>query len=341
MATNHEEVKIKLGVDQSSITGGLAAAEGKFAAFGKKITAGFKQVGLGLASALGLSSIRGAINDVAADIDEMFDDIDVKAMKLERKLERLKQLSPQERSDIVAGDVALDEGMAGVKMFVAKQAAKAAALAREIGASGFNPFSIAHGKGMIQAHDEEIKRDTARLKAERAANEAKANAEKMVELKKREAAVHEHILKVTAAAFKLAEAERLARANAMSEAQGGVANARGSLFSAFRGLSDVSLGEAQSLVGLQELPGLNFSKKQVADIQRSQLLQRQAQQARIDGNFSRADSLTSERLDILKRNSFLAEADRNPLKVLEDHLTTAQETLKELRAGIPIKAVKK
>jgi hypothetical protein len=92
---------------------------------------------------------------------------------------------------------------------------------------------------------------------------------------------------------------------------------------------------------LQELPGLNFSKKQVADIQRSQLLQRQAQQARIDGNFSRADSLTSERLDILKRNSFLAEADRNPFKVLEDHLTTAQETLKELRAGIPIKAVKK
>lgn len=129
-----------------------------------------------------------------------------------------------------------------------------------------------------------------------------------------------------------ASAERkLALTKAIADAEKGVGAAEGNLGAGLRALSDTSLGEAnaitESALGAQNLPALKLSRRQMEDIRKANLLERQAKQARINGNDKLADDLSKKRLKLLNDNPWLSEMDRNPLKVAEEQLRTAQEML--------------
>jgi hypothetical protein len=105
-------------------------------------------------------------------------------------------------------------------------------------------------------------------------------------------------------------------------------------FSQFiRSQSDTSLSEAFSIVdaerGQLDLDPLQFSEAQKDALDRVRILDRDAKQARIEGNTGLADKLSMERQGILQGMGFLSDQERNPMT---KELSEVNATMKELLA---------
>lgn len=331
-----EEVKIKLGVDGSQVSTGLASLTGVFNKFSSNVTRSLGNLlKVNLASMFGGDIIQiwdkgtQKLSNFIFKVDEL--------TRVGQALERTRQFWRNLRKEIEGEDVARTQG--------AKDAADDAVGTRlklaEIDA-------LRTGKSRLDQLKAEQKIYEERLELARGVWGIELSAKETLDL-----ALKLERNKTEQQQIQTAELERQKQMQAavlaagkrgMAELRANLATAQGGLAGGVRGLSDVSLGQVEAAVGLQEVPGLRFSRKQIADIQRAQLLLRQSQQARVDGNDLLADRLSRERLDLLKRNPFLAESDRNPLKVAEEQLKIARETLDlALNNGlaVQVKVVKK
>lgn len=326
MATNSEEVRIKIGVDKRSLVSDLTSVEQHFKNTVTKM--GKDLIKLNLASLIG-----GSVMDVW----DKFTNKLANAIYMVGQLgEKQRQARHQDYQDFL-------KQVAAEEKFQAEQAKKRDERDKTLG----DAAKVDRQRQLLAEKDENKRAAMQKkfldeeLQALRDSLDLRGD---IVDQSKTQLAIAQKQLEI--ANFENAATEKKAQLlRAIQDAQKGVNNATGNLRGQFTALSATSLGEAQSItdsaLGAQNLPALRLSRKQMQDIRRAELLQRQAQQARIEGNGGLADTLTAQRLDILKRNPFLAEADRNPLKVAEDQLTTAKESLAELQKGLTIRTVKK
>lgn len=314
-----EVVKIKLGVDGSAVGSGLASVQNLVSKFSSNVTRS-----LGNILKVNLASMFGG------DIIQIWDKGTKKLgefifkvaelTKTGQQLERTRQFWRNLRQEIETTEAA---EMANRKATADASTEANLKLAQIEGLRG--------GKSRLENLKAEQKILEERLELARTMAGYGLSAKESLDLTLKLEQNKSEQLKIQTAEMEnqqRMQAESIAVGRlAMAQLRANVADAKGVMGGQLRNLSDVSLGQVESAVGLQELPGLRFSRKQIADIQRAQLLQRQAQQARVDGDANRADKLSRERLDLLKRNPFLAEADRNPLKVAEEQLKASQELL--------------
>lgn len=336
MATNSEEVKIKLGVDGSAVGNGLTSVQNLVTRFSSNVTKSLGNIlKVNLASMFG-----GNMIDIWDKGTKKLGEFIFKVSELTKtgqQLERTLQFWRNLRQEIEATEAA---EMANRKATADASTEANLKLAQIEGLRG--------GKSRLENLKAEQKILEERLELSRTMAGYGLSAKESLDLTLKLEQNKSEQLKIQTVEMESQQrmqAESIAVGRrAMTELRTNVAFAQGVLGGQLRNLSDVSLGEAQSLVGLQDVPGLRFNRRQMQDIQRAQLLQRQAQQARIDGDESRADSLSRERLDLLKRNPWLAETDRNPLKIAEEQLDVAKQTLDlALNNGlaVKIKVVKK
>lgn len=95
------------------------------------------------------------------------------------------------------------------------------------------------------------------------------------------------------------------------------------------GFSDAA-GAADARFGELRLRPLVFNNGQLRDVNRARYLERESQQARLNGNGALADKLQNERLGLLKGLGFLGESERNPFASLDEKFTEVRDSLQEL-----------
>ncbi len=327
MATQQEEVKIKLGVDGSGVSLGLQSLTGVFNKFSSNLTRSLGNLlKFNLAAMFGGDIIQiwdkgtQKLSAFIFQLDEL--------AKKSAALEKTRQFWRNLRKEIEGEEAARLKGITSG----ADDAMDANLKLSEIESLRTGRTRLEQLKAEQKIMEERIELHDRFLGAQMSAKDALNLSLKLEQNKSEQLKIQTDELQKQ----KDFQAENVASAKRLlAELRGNVSGAQGAVASGLRGLSDVSLGEAISLVGISEgtLPGLRFSRQQIADIQRAQLLQRQAQQARIFGQEGLADSLSRQRIDLLKRNPFLSELDRNPLKVAEEQLAIAKQTLELAQGG--------
>jgi len=323
MATQSEEVKIKLGVDGSQVSSGLASLTGVFNKFTSNVTRSLGNLlKVNLASMFGGDLIQMWDKGTKKLADFIFKTDEL--TKVGAGLEKTRQFWRNLRKEIEATEAA--------DMANRKAAADASTNANLTLAQ---IEALRTGKSRLEQLQQEQKIYEERLELARTMAGYGLSAKESLDLTLKLEQNKSEQLKIQTAEMDnqaRMQAESLASGRRMmAELRANVGGAKGNLANQLRSLSDISFGQANSItesaLGAQNLPGLRLSRRQMNDVRQANLLERQAQQARIDGNASRADQLNQQRLDILKRNPFLSESDRNPLKVAEDQLKVAQEML--------------
>jgi hypothetical protein len=109
---------------------------------------------------------------------------------------------------------------------------------------------------------------------------------------------------------------------------------RDQYFSILRGMSDTSLSDAFSITdsvrGPLDLAPLELSNAQMDALDRARVLERDAKQARIEGNTGLADKLMLERQGIIGGLGFLPEGERNPFAGLQKEAAELNANMKTL-----------
>ena len=315
MAANTEEVRIKLGVDGSAVSSGLAGLQTVVSKFAHNVTNS-----LGHLLKVNLASMFGG------NIIELWDKGTQKLAALIYNVRALGEAQRQQRRQDYQDFLKQMEAENQMQIKRIKD--------RDTSAKTLGEAARVDRQRQLLAEKDESRREA--MKRKFLHEELKALRDSLnvrgdiVEQSQIQLAIAQKELEV-ANAQNASDERKLALKNAIADAESGVKDAKGNLASGLRSLSDTSLGDANAItdraLGAQNLPDLQLSRPQMNDIRQANLLQRQAQQARINGDGKRADELSQKRLDLLKRNPWMSDIDRNPLKVAEEQLLAAQELL--------------
>jgi chromosome segregation ATPase len=349
MGMTQEEVKVRIGVDSSSLKTGMDSFKSiveqntksitkslhHFAKFSfLSLTGDFQEIwhkatevvadwwyaldeqiakGKGLDTMRSkLRSLRSEAESAISELNKAQHDLTFGSADSESQYEMLSDALNIAKNDVESATAELKQAKANVDSYRGKTLNRTPEQAAKIAES---ENKMMKARASVLRIEKEIADVTNKIDAERAAN-----------LKKRVDATKE----LAAAETKIADARK------------SVADANANLAGITRSISDVSMGEAQRLassrLGAQNLPELQLSRQQARDIYAMNWLENSAKQARINGNDKLAEDLSKQALGLRNKMGFLSDMERDPLKVAKEHLQVAQKLLAKAESdGLAVK----
>lgn len=334
-----EEIRIVLGIDNSRLSRDVNRSNAMMRSFERGMKSTFSRIGSAFVAMFGVQKVLQSLRQVSDELDKLYADIDARRFKDDQRRKQLEALSPADRENILAGDAQMAALAGDLKNFAGRGAglwAFAFGTVKEVFKETGKTKDILHllfgwGDASVRAAEAQREivnkmREAAQLASAEDAKKAKEEQDRKRELEQieRRKAWQKQALEDGIKAFKAAQAERKEReailrarqkeAQAAFEAyQAAVMESRERL----RGMSDVSLAEAiaitEGAMGPIPLPGLRMSREQMMMVAQTQLLQRLAQQARLNGNPALADQLSMQRSGLLSQMGFLPQSERDPL----------------------------
>lgn len=332
--TTREEISIRMGIDSRGVQSGLASVRGAVDRFGAQIGRQFKQIGAGLASALGFQKLVQQLRQLTDEIGKLNPELDIEGRRQQSKKETFGALSASDKEDIVQAELSLEKAKDTASMFVGKILAAAGKVGTGLGGLfGGKGFGEAITDAEVEAHTIQMKREvTGKAIADTKAKEA-AEAKRLADESKRTQDIIERYGQASKEHLSVLKEQASVRERMNKESDRGrklvddLKDAKGDM-------SRLSLGEAQSAADAafgEFNPGnLQYSNKQLNDIRTVQQLEFQAKQETLWGNKGKANDLTEKRLKMLQDMPWLKEGDRNPLKGIYESMEEQRKSMFEL-----------
>ena len=349
MAVSREEIRIQLGIDNSKLTSGMSRAKGIVQQFSDSVMRMFTRIGAAFVAAFGARRVIGSmirsLRDVAQEIDELDNKLDVKRVMEEQRAKSLAKMSAANREAVIVGAVRMEQAVNAIKDALAIIAGHIVRLLETLyevaRLSGGRQDIFALLKYWDQASANVAKRHS---KIVAAAKEAAARAEAETKQREEQAKLLQQQKEAAAALAKQqAEAARAAaqeletrkRINAemVQTALNQLAITRQAA-DLLRSFSDVPFSEAvrstDAAWGEFNLPPHRLSRDQMKAVRRIQKLEWQARQARIEGDPRMADELISQSISLKQQLGFLPQGEQDPFGQMRKDMRELNDRMAEL-----------
>ena len=345
MAVSREEIRIQLGIDNSKLTSGMSQAKGIVQQFSDSVMRMFTRIGAAFAAAFGAQRIIQSLRDVAQEIDELDDKLDIKRLMKEQRAKSLGEMSSADRESVIVGAVRMEQAVNAIKDALAIAAGRIAFLFETLSEiprlSGGRRNISAILKYWDQASANVAKRHSeivaaakeAAAKTEAETKQREEQAKLLQQQKEAAAALAKQQAEAARAAAQELETRKRINAEMVQTALNQLAITRQAA-DLLRSFSDVPFSEAvratDAAWGEFNLPPHRLSRDQMMAVRRIQMLEWQARQARIEGDPRMADELISQSISLKQQLGFLPQVEQDPFGQMRKDMRELNDRMAEL-----------
>jgi len=305
----------------------------------------FTRIGAAFVAAFGAQRIIQSLRDVAREIDELDDKLDVKRVMEEQRAKSLAGMSSADRESVIVGAVRIEQAMNAIKDALAVIAGRISFLLETLSEvtrlSGGRKDIFAVLKYWDQASANVAKRHSlimaavkeAARKTEAETKQREAQAKLLQQQKEAAAALAKQQAEAARAAAQELETRKRINAEMVQTALNQLAITRQAA-DLLRSMSDVSFADAvaatDARMGQFTLPQHQLTRDQMMAVRRIQMLEWSAKQARIQGNPQLADAMSTQSIALKQQLGFLPQGERDPFGQLRKDMSQLNDRMAEL-----------
>jgi len=305
----------------------------------------FTRIGAAFVAAFGAQRIIQSLRDVAREIDELDDKLDIKRAMEEQRAKSLAGMSSADRESVIVGAVRMEQAVNAIKDALAIMAGRISFLLETLSEvtrlSGGRKDIFAVLKYWDQAsanvakrHSEIVaaaKEAAAKTKAETKQREEQAKL--LQQQKEAAAALAKQQAEAARAAAQELETRKRINAEMVQTALNQLAITRQAA-DLLRSFSDVPFSEAvrstDAAWGEFNLPPHRLSRDQMMAVRRIQMLEWSAKQARIQGNPQLADAMSMQSIALKQQLGFLPQGELDPFGQMRKDMRELNDRMAEL-----------